>query len=111
MTDKQHTLIPWEAIHFDGKDDTASGQIRQVCKDGKIYNIAICRKLEDAEFIVRACNSFDGLLETCRRAELVYNLAIMATPTGPRRNKLTEMNLLRLQALQVAAIKKAQLDT
>ncbi len=38
--------------------------------------------------------------ELDEHAAFVYNQAILATPTGELRNKLTELNMLRLQALK-----------
>ncbi len=42
------------------------------------------------------------MYEALKRDELLANVAILATPSGPKRNKLTEINLLRLQALAKA---------
>ena len=44
----------------------------------------------------------DALLETCKRDAELANAAISATPTGKYRNKLTEINILRLQAIAKA---------
>lgn len=38
--------------------------------------------------------------ELDEHATFVYNVAILATPTGELRNKLTELNILRLQVLR-----------
>ena len=42
------------------------------------------------------------MYEALKRDELLANVAILATPSGPKRNKLTEINLLRLQAIAKA---------
>jgi len=62
----EHTELPWEAHHFDGNGTQKSGQIKR--KNEPIYNIAICRNLEDAQFIVTACNSYYALLEALRKS-------------------------------------------
>lgn len=42
------------------------------------------------------------MYEALKRGELLANVSILATPSGPKRNKLTEINLMRLQALAKA---------
>ncbi len=42
------------------------------------------------------------LLEACKRDAELANVAILLTPTGEHRNKLTEINILRLQAITEA---------
>ncbi len=63
-----------------------------------------------AKELVRRWNAFeeggshDTLLAACEKANYVYDFAICQTPTGKEREKLTERNILRLQA--IAAAKK-----
>ncbi len=42
------------------------------------------------------------LLEELEQAEFVYTQAILRTPTGNLRNKLTDLNILRLTAINKA---------
>ncbi len=42
------------------------------------------------------------LLEACEQAQFVYDYTICRTPTGPEREKLTERNILRMQAIAKA---------
>ncbi len=60
---------------------------------------AIQRKRKALEKVAPA------LLTHLKKAELVYNAAILATPTGDFRNKLTEMNIERLQTITEAEAK------
>lgn len=55
-----------------------------------------------AEHLVRCWNSHDALYEACKRDAELANAAIIMTPTGEYRNKLTEINILRMQALSKA---------
>ena len=54
------------------------------------------------EDVLRVESSRDTLLKACKRDEELANAAILATPTGEYRNKLTEINILRLEAIAAA---------
>lgn len=54
---------------------------------------------ENAIEILRRWNSYPDLLKACKRDAELANVAIAATPTGKDRNKLTEINILRLAAI------------
>ena len=60
----------------------------------------------NAEHLVLCWNSHDALLAACERDAELANAAILATPTGDYRNKLTEINILRLQAIAKAKEQK-----
>ncbi len=70
-------------------------------------------RIDNANVEVRACekhlkivfnklNSYDDLLNACIRDKELATAAILLTPTGEHRNKLTEINILRLQAIDLA---------
>ncbi len=59
-------------------------------------------KPEVAESIVREHNAHDALVAACENARFAYDYIICRTPTGPTRNRLTEQNILRMQALTAA---------
>ena len=70
-------------------------------------------RVDDANVEIRACakhlgiafnriNHYDNLLEACERDEGLATAAILLTPTGEHRNKLTEINILRMQAISLA---------
>ncbi len=70
-------------------------------------------RVGNANVEVRACeehlkitfnkiNSHKNLLDACIRDEKLATVAILSTPTGEHRNKLTEINILRLQAISLA---------
>jgi len=42
------------------------------------------------------------LLEACKKAQFVYDYTINLTPTGVKREKLTEQNILRMQTISKA---------
>ena len=56
----------------------------------------------NAKRICQCVNNFDALLDACKKASYVYDVAISETPTGLRRERLTELNILRMQAIQEA---------
>ena len=68
MNEQKHTPLPWKTVPFDGQGETASGQVQRVSPDNAIYNVAIFRKLEDAQLCSDACNSHYKLLEACQKA-------------------------------------------
>ena len=47
-------------------------------------------------------NATPKLLEALKRDSLLADTAILLTPTGPDRNRLTEINILRLAAIAAA---------
>ena len=70
-------------------------------------------RVDNANVEVRACpehlkvvfnriNHYDDLLKACERDEELATAAILLTPTGEHRNKLTEINILRIQAISLA---------
>ena len=69
MSETKHTPIPWEINHFKLHHPTG---FTVGIEGGKSINI-ICRvecyegSMADAEFIVRACNSYDALVEALEK--------------------------------------------
>jgi len=59
-------------------------------------NIDLCDRLDRAKEINK------DLLDACERDALLANIAIAETPTGDLRNKLTEINILRIAAISKA---------
>jgi hypothetical protein len=57
---------------------------------------------EWCEEFLRRYNAHDELVGALERDEELANAAILRTPAGEYRNKLTEINILRLQALESA---------
>jgi len=57
---------------------------------------------KSAAEITKRCNCFNELLDACKRDAELATQAVLRTPTGPLRNKLTEINLLRLKAITEA---------
>ncbi len=49
--------------------------------------------------IAQEHNTFLDLLEACKRDATLADVAIALTPTGKGRNRLTEINILRLAAI------------
>ncbi len=64
-----------------------------------------------ALYLAKCCNAFEErgivktLLKTCIRDAELANVAILATPTGITREKLTEINILRVQTIAEARTK------
>ncbi len=56
----------------------------------------------NAERFLKCWNSHDDLLAACKAAQYVYDFTICRTPTGKDRERLTEKNILRLQAVAEA---------
>jgi hypothetical protein len=56
----------------------------------------------NAKRAMQCWNNFDNLLEALKRDEALAEAAIASTPTGEAREKLTEINILRLQAISEA---------
>ena len=56
----------------------------------------------NARHICKCVNSHEALLEALRDASFAFDAAIANTPTGRYREKLTELNILRLQAIKDA---------
>ncbi len=86
------------------------------CKTFQNAELTSLYRLDDANIEVRGCsehlkkmfgrlNSFEDLFDACVRDEELATAAILATPTGEHRNKLTEINILR--ALAVSNAKEA----
>jgi len=59
-------------------------------------------KEDEVDYIVHAINSHEKLLGQIEKDGFLANHAINTTPTGNLRNKLTEMNIERLQTLKEA---------
>ncbi len=87
------------------------------CKACQIYHKTSFIRVENAKVEVRACekhlkivfnriNNYDNLLDACVRDEELATAAILLTPTGERRNKLTDINILRMQAISLAKEQK-----
>ena len=72
--------------------------------DGKCVCSSVSKDISKS--ILECWNSHDDLLAACEKAQFVYDYVICRTPTGPERNKLTERNILRLQA--IAKVKKSK---
>ncbi len=69
------------------------------------YYIAQIRQLrerEESEANARLIASSPALLAACKQDAELANVAIVMTPTGKERNRLTEINILRLQAIASA---------
>ncbi len=49
-------------------------------------------------------DGYDILLDACKRDAELANAAISSTPTGEYRDRLTEINILRLQAITEARV-------
>lgn len=110
MTDKyDHTPLPLTVVNkIQPEDEINDGSIIFV-DNGQAYCVAKAPQFQtiekwkkDAEFIVNACNNYYKLLESAKEAKEVYNLAISLTPTGPKRNALTDKNILRMLAINNA---------
>jgi hypothetical protein len=69
--------------------------------DGKFLGCITLDKYMPYELIHRY-NNFDNLLEALKKSEHAYNRAISLTKTGNARNVLTDLNILRLQAIAQA---------
>lgn len=63
-------------------------------------------QLTNARRICQCVNGFDALLKALIDAELAYSVAINRTPTSGYREKLTNMNIERLQAIAQAEDKE-----
>jgi len=63
--------------------------------DKLICHLGWYRRQQQSKII----NQRDMLLEACKRDSTLANQAISRTPPGPLRNELTEINILRLQAI------------
>lgn len=87
-TKTEHSPLPWE-IKKEGQDEFWFGRgylsLRQ--KDNIDYSSEICpispSRKTDAEFIVRACNSFEALLEACKEmTTLLQNTIVKYVSNG-----------------------------
>ena len=57
----------------------------------------------DVELVVESVlfeAGYDNLFNACKRDAELVDVAILGTPSGEYRNKLTEINILRLQAIK-----------
>jgi len=74
--------------------------------DGQASQLICPISGEEAEFFkVKADpkqTAAPDMYDALKRDELLANVAILATPSGPKRNKLTEINILRMKALAKA---------
>ncbi len=69
----------------------------------------IAKDVVDEEHACRICqcvNAYKALLDACKRDAELADAAILSTPSGEYRNKLTEINILRMQA--IAEVKKGE---
>ena len=64
----EHTALPWEI----GKSYTDDIAIRELSPDNECVADVLClsdgEQEANAEFIVRACNSYEALVEACKLA-------------------------------------------
>jgi len=65
-------------------------------------NIEVRACKEHLRIVFNMLNNYTALLETCKRDEEFANLAILNTRTGPYRDKLIEINILRLASIDKA---------
>jgi len=69
----EHTPTPWHVMPqgFSRQNTptvyAADSELRYIAVCNDQLNIIPTNNLANAEFIVRACNSFDGLLAACKR--------------------------------------------
>lgn len=85
-TQAQHSPLPWRLNRLGGDEHPyvtlKSGQFDVV--SGRYSGMGIAQDMADAEFIVRACNSFDDLLAACEMAQ--DGLAYHYGPNGDYHN-------------------------
>ena len=78
--------------------------------DADIANAEARREEAELKAKLRVEAAAPALLEACKAAGFVYDLAILDTPTGQAREELTEQNILRLAAIRQAGYANFVLD-
>ena len=99
----EHTKGEWEIMPYTRRD---ADNIRWVKSVRGKRHITICQTFKpNAEANARLIAAAHALLAACKRDAALANIAIAATPSGPHRVRLTEINILRLQAIAEAETK------
>lgn len=74
------------------------------CFIAKIYSRyrSTDEHIENVNHFVNAWKYYEAVIQLLRELDGPCNIAISATPTGDYRNRLTELNILRLEAIDKA---------
>lgn len=78
-----------------------------------LHGVSSTKALGNADHLVECWNAFEkgglvsDLLKALKRDAELATVAILMTPTGPKRNRLTEINIFRLQAIALAEAEKS----
>ncbi len=110
---EQHTQLPWAISGKDGRG-IISVAVGNSCGIAYFFSSPEVRVFDpfearaNAKFAVRACNSFDGLLEACGKlANLAEVVALCVGTWTPEHQALAR----KYAIVARAAIKKAQGET
>ncbi len=88
----------WTVGFYDPRGDWCS----ESDHDDKESAASRVRWLNGGNELTELQEAAPDLLDACRVAGFAYNCAICHTPTGDRRNRLTEQNILRMAAIALA---------
>lgn len=99
---------------FGGGQQVAGNPIAEARKDEPFSFAADVSVAEVVESVLEEVG-FAEMLQLCKDMSLLADVAISATPTGEVRNRMTEINILRMDAVATAVkargtLNKADLD-
>ena len=97
-------IIGHEFRSFGGGRGSRFNPMAEALKD-KEFQFAAGVDIKSVVEAVLIIANWNDLLKACERDALLADIAISATPTSDLRNKLTDINILRLDAITKAQVK------